>query len=637
MVENILDGGISSPARTALRAGGLTLFYEDGTLRYIKAGGVEVVRQIYAALRDHNWGTIVPVLNNVQMDIQPDSFRITYTAEHRQNDIDFSWQGTITGTAESVITFDFDGVAHSSFLRNRIGFCILHPMDVAGQDCTLEHVDGSETRGQFPKLIAPHQPYFDLRAIRHHANGVEVEVRMEGDTFEMEDQRNWIDASYKTYCTPLATGFPRQVNAGDRIHQTITVRVVNGEPAVINNEGAVRISVSDEAVRGGFRIGLGMSSVTPTLTPAAIERLKALHLSHLRADLDLNDPSHADVLRRATEQATALNIRLELALFINDEAGLQTFRALLDAVKPAVMQWLIFAHGHLSTPAEIVTMARSILSDYAPDAPFGAGTNAFFTELNRQRLSVETADFLTYSVNPQVHAFDNPTLIETMSVLAETVRTARAFSGGKGAAVSPLTFKMRWNPNATGADAPTPAGTLPPQVDARQMSLFAAGYTLGSLKYLAAEAHSATLYETVGWRGVMDTEVGSPAPFPAIPGGVFPMYHIFADLGEYLNPEQGGEMLTAHSSDGLRVEVVALRRGSDQRVLIANLTDRLQNVSLHGLHGSFEMHILDSSSAVRAVTRPESFRAEAGEQITLSMDGLTLPLLPFSVIRLDKI
>ena len=29
-------------------------------------------------------------------------------------------------------------------------------------------------------------------------------ARMEGDTFEMEDQRNWSDASYKTYVRPLA-------------------------------------------------------------------------------------------------------------------------------------------------------------------------------------------------------------------------------------------------------------------------------------------------------------------------------------------------------------------------------------------------------------------------------------------------
>ena len=29
-----------------------------------------------------------------------------------------------------------------------------------------------------------------------------------GDVFEMEDQRNWTDASFKTYCTPLRQPFP---------------------------------------------------------------------------------------------------------------------------------------------------------------------------------------------------------------------------------------------------------------------------------------------------------------------------------------------------------------------------------------------------------------------------------------------
>ena len=45
---------------------------------------------------------------------------------------------------------------------------------------------------------------------------------------------------------------------------------------------------------------------------------------------------------------------------------------------------------------------------------------------------------------------------------------------------------------------------------------------------------SATYYETTGWRGVMETAQGSPLPelFPSLPGGVFPLYHVFADLTE---------------------------------------------------------------------------------------------------------
>ena len=44
---------------------------------------------------------------------------------------------------------------------------------------------------------------------------------------------------------------------------------------------------------------------------------------------------------------------------------------------------------------------------------------------------------------------------------------------------------MRHTPYASAAPPPVPAGELPPQVDVRQMSLFGAGWTLGSLKYLA--------------------------------------------------------------------------------------------------------------------------------------------------------
>ena len=55
----------------------------------------------------------------------------------------------------------------------------------------------------FPSLVAPHQPFRNVRAILHEVTpGVEVEVRMEGETFETEDQRNWSDASFKTYGTP---------------------------------------------------------------------------------------------------------------------------------------------------------------------------------------------------------------------------------------------------------------------------------------------------------------------------------------------------------------------------------------------------------------------------------------------------
>ncbi len=64
-------------------------------------------------------------------------------------------------------------------------------------------------RGTLPDLIDPVQPMMAIRALTHEAApGVTVACRMEGDTYEMEDQRNWTDASYKTYVLPLALPWP---------------------------------------------------------------------------------------------------------------------------------------------------------------------------------------------------------------------------------------------------------------------------------------------------------------------------------------------------------------------------------------------------------------------------------------------
>jgi hypothetical protein len=97
------------PKQINLRAGPLSMVYEAGALRYIRLGKTEVLHQIYSAVRDHNWGTIMPQLSAVQMDIQADSFRIRYTSQHCQNDIDFVWTGKITGDRDGARRLRMDG------------------------------------------------------------------------------------------------------------------------------------------------------------------------------------------------------------------------------------------------------------------------------------------------------------------------------------------------------------------------------------------------------------------------------------------------------------------------------------------------------------------------------------------------
>ena len=243
-------------------------------------------------------------------------------------------------------------------------------------------------------------------------------------------------------------------------------------------------------------------------------------------------------------------------------------------------RWLIFHVEEKVTRPQWVQMARQALSPLTPGVPFGAGTNAYFAELNRERPDLDGLDFVSYSLNPQVHAFDNASLVENLQGQADTVRSARAFCGDVPIVVSPITLRPRFNPNATGNNAPPDPNELPFEVDTRQMSLLGAGWTLGSLKALCESGvHSITYYETTGWRGVMETASGSPLPnkFPSVPGEIFPLYYVFRDIATFAG---GGWMLPTTSSDPLRIVSMALYSQPFFVVLCANLTPVPQSLNI---------------------------------------------------------
>ena len=636
------------PEQTQLRAGPLSMIFESGDLRYIRFDDHEILRRVYIAVRDHNWDTILPQLSNVQIERDGDAFRITYDVENKHGDVDFFWGGTITGDADGTITFSMDGEARSTFRRNRIGFCVLHPMACAGVPCRIEKVDGTVEESIYPIAIAPQHlidgeikpvaPFNNMRAVRYEVTaGVEAEVRFEGEVFEMEDQRNWTDASYKTYGTPLSKPFPVEVPAGTKISQRITLTLNTHRGLSTETSDAatqpLTLEISSTDTRPLPRIGLGVASHGEPLNTEELERLKLLNLSHLRVDVDLTQPDYEATLRRSTDEARALGIPLELALFLTDAAAeeLQAFATVADRLKPPIETYLIFHKTEASTSAQWVDLARRSL----PGTKIGAGTNAYFTDLNRGRPPVDALDLVCYSVNPQVHAFDNSSLIETLEAQAVTVESTRQFADGLPIAVTPVTLLARFNPNATGPEPEPAPGELPAQVDIRQMSLFGAGWTLGSIKYLSeSSASSITYYETSGWRGVMETANGSPLPekFRSLPGGVFPLYHVLADVGEFA----GGEVLVSKSSDPLKVEGIVLRKNGKTRTLLANLTPDSQQVRAQDLAETVRVHHLDEANAQTAMTSPETFRAETGELVGDTNGTLELDLLPYAVAQIDS-
>jgi hypothetical protein len=162
-----------------------------------------------------------------------------------------------------------------------------------------------------------------------------------------------------------------------------------------------------------------------------------------------------------------------------------------------------------------------------------------------------------------------------------------------------------------------------------------AAWTVGSLGSLAASGVSSiTYFETLGWRGVLERADGPPDPsrFPSLPSGVYPLYHVLADVGELA----GGEVLATRASDSLRLTGLAIRRGSQTRVLLANLTSERQRIPLDGLTGDWLARRIDEHTARHALAEPERFRAEYGTHRTVRNGRLEIELLPYAVARLDR-
>ena len=119
---------------TELRAGPLTAELDGIDLRAVCRDGIEAFRRVYVAVRDPDWNTIPGIVGAIDVAADTDRFEVSFTVDHVSGSIDYSWRGTITGTAAGLIVYRMDGAARSDFAYNRIGFCVLHPDDEsAGQ------------------------------------------------------------------------------------------------------------------------------------------------------------------------------------------------------------------------------------------------------------------------------------------------------------------------------------------------------------------------------------------------------------------------------------------------------------------------------------------------------------------------
>ena len=504
-MNNLNRGAATTGQYVSLRAGRLEMNFRDGCIRWIRLGNLEIVRMIYIAARDRNWGTLKYRIENLDLAAGSDHFTITFSMLFGRPLV-FTALCTLTGKADNSLHFRFDGMMNADFESNRIGFCVLHPVkECKGKPCIITHTGGETGSGVFPENISPHQPFKDIKAMAWSPAGNDAQLQFSGDVFEMEDQRNWTDASYKTYCTPLERPFPVLRRKGTRIRQAVELKVsVNEdmEMAVPEEGKVVRMTIGHSSAGKLPSIGVLFNPGDGLTTDDVIDRLKNDGISHIRYDVHFSRPDWRHQLEKFISTGGKWAGDLELAFHAGpgDYADFMAAVGLLSELRRSIRYIEFFSdHAKSTRPEEIADFVKKCRQSF-PGAKIGGGTDYDFTEINRYRFDAGLFDFVVYSICPQVHAGDDDSLIENLAAQAETVHSARAIYPGKDIHASVVSLLRRSNPDATSKPEPSGSGSF----DERQYTVFGGQWALCSLKYLAESGVPlVTLFEAAGNRGLV--------------------------------------------------------------------------------------------------------------------------------------
>ncbi|HEV8388917.1 MAG TPA: hypothetical protein VGQ35_03685 [Dongiaceae bacterium] len=636
---------VPEPKVRTLHAGTLTAVLDNGALRYIKLGETEVLRAIAFLVRDENWGTFTPEISNLKVRQGKNDFRVTYDARCKDAKRSLRYQAEISCGADGALTFAAKALPETDFLTNRTGFIVLHPLTgVAGFPVDVEHVDKRKVKDKFPATINPVQPFYGIRSLRHKVtSGIFATCRMEGDTFEMEDHRNWTDASFKTYVRPLAQPWPYTLPKGVEIKQSVSL-TFSGKlprPKAVGRAKPIEIALG-KAGAALPAIGIGVPEGEADAAFANAALIAQAVPRHLVCEADGRKGGLTGTLGvyQRLGKATNADVILEVIL-PGAQAPATEFAPIADAVKRAglvpaaisvspAMDLRGVLPGSKGPPgptlAEIYRAARAAF----PGVRLGGGTFAFFTELNRKRPPTEHLDYVTHTTCPIVHAADDVSVMETLEALPYVTQSAKAFIGGKAYCVGPSSIPARLNPyGASTASNPGNGRVCLSDMDPRQRGLYGAAWTLGYVAALAPGGLAAiTLGAATGPAGMIYRRTNYAQPyFDAVDGAiVYPLYHVIAGL----TAASGGKLVAARSAAPGRIAALAYRAKSGPVLWLANLTGETQAAKVSGFSGAALLHAIDEGSFV-AATRDTGYLGKGGK--ALKKVG-TVELAPYAVARI---
>jgi D-apionolactonase len=416
--------------------------------------GQEILRRIFVTVRDKDWQEVPPIHWESHLD---EGQRIAkLSANHTGDSVAFEWRGTLQVSDDlRHIRFWIDGRVLRDTEVCRLGLVVLHPVtSMVGADLLVgpnaeHHLTVEETIA--PQLIvggiptAMTEPFSKL--VVHRNDFGSLEFQFEGDLFEIEDQRNWGDASFKTYCTPLRLGFPRIVKAGTSIVQSVEIRFTSNaecsatSPRILVPGGRRSLPSTSGAFPKMGREWKLESDADPQLIGD-----KRVTWHHLH--VNVNGNQSVSSLRTLLDSGTPSNI--EIAIDAKDDEPSPELLGLVARHREKISRLILYGPtASLPAPDSVEPWRRRLESLTLPsNIALLAGTRGYFVEFNRGADSRAAVSGTAFPLTATVHSDDAETIADNVAAIREMAHSARVRSGCNEVAVTPLALYYPAHPRS---------------------------------------------------------------------------------------------------------------------------------------------------------------------------------------------
>jgi len=418
-----------------------SLLRDNLFFRNIKYNDVEILKLISFLVRDKNWNNYTPEI--IKTTSYYNNNNLHFEFDLKYGDSEQLEVKILLSIGDNSVRLIANGKFLTDFWTNRIGFNLLLPLDgVVDQEVTVTKSDQKIETLKYPLLIKPDQPMVKFNNLSYEMfNSIDLNISFSGIHFEMEDQRNWGDASYKIYSGSLLDPFPYKENKDSVFHQEIEIAVKekNNLAATTQNQKILPINTNEEYTMP--KIGIkadNETDVSETVNVDFLYHLVDFESNTLNKKKFYNLPVYLvalidhskninDIIKDIQEYITLNNIKLDKLLICP--------KIYLNSFQPAGEWPSVPNLGDYYKEAKI----------HFPHTQIFSGMVTNFTELNRKKPD-GVFDGINFSFTPIVHDASDYGVLDTPNSLKYILNTINNFTKDTPTHIGPITIGMHFNP-----------------------------------------------------------------------------------------------------------------------------------------------------------------------------------------------